>query len=1769
MARQHQIAVQIDGRADGGVRAVRLTRAELDKYAEIANRANQANTRLSAANQQAEGSFTGMLDGVGRVSAAVTAVTGVWSGLSTMINAQIIRDNQALAQSIDISIGSLQAWQYAGKAAGVNAEKMGSILKDVTERLGEFARNGGGEAADALEELGLAAADFEGLTADEKLLKLGEAITKVDDQGKKVSFMEELADEASRLLPLLDNNAQKLLALKAEAAASGIAMSDADVQTVMDYAEAWDSVSGALGGVQNRLTVLVGNTATDHLNGLAETIRDNAGAVEYLDDALVASASVMAARYMPAVVDKTKAQYEAIKANYESVRAQVESTETEYESIKANYESIKAQRESTKAKYESNKAQYEATETQYESVKAVYESAKANAYAAEVSQAVAAQEVSRLQSSLQALDAEQRIEKQRMDAQISAKGRLDTAVRMGEIGHVQQQVAHELAEAEKVLAVETNQLAAAEKVLVGESHQLTTAKEGLADEAHRLTVAEKVLAVETRQLTMAEKVLATETDNLAAAGRRYNIVGQLTATITSGLKGALALIGGPAGVAFLAGTAIFAMAQKYETAEERTRKLKKETKLLITELSNANVLKAGSALDAISASLQQKWGEIKAASNQLAALQKQQKAGGYGGSFADSKAAVKQLEDRLISLSKEYVELSNQAEIAGLAVEDAMKRDADATGRLVNAEGKLTATGQALLDKYKAKQTRLQQLKADKQQLLSLLEEEGVATDKVKERLAELNKQLAEEAKRLKDLENQKRPMLEQMQEEFALMKAGEKAQYIANKLRSVSTEELKKHGHQLAVLAGQMYDHEQAARKSAKATTQITSATQEATKEVDPFAKAWENAFDNLDDAGRNLFTSLFDDMDSFVDAAANAAKRFAGEWLWAAARGATGIDQMFSQVASGGAAQGSAHGGFSMPSMPNFSGLSDMAGNALDFFNPASGGTTAFINSQAQSLGYGMAADGMGPPSQLLIDPGSSTAAGLNAVAPGLTAFALSQQYGVGGGLVGGAGSVALSGGISSAMAGGGFMSGATGALSGLGPVGWAAIGIGALAGLLGGEPSDKTQWGGFTGDDNHVYSGGENGEKFSEQNRNAATQIAQLLSGFDAALDKYSGVNSRTSYQVTVGDRDGIGIKADNDITRRNQLLYTPNGSADLGTGDFEVYGGDDLNAALDAAVKHMASQAGVLLTVYEDLQAEGEPLAVTYERLNLQLEAVRGASEHVGLQFEATGAAALKEADALVQSAGGLSAFIAQNQQFEQLFYTGAERQQKVYDEQLERYDQLNDVLTQNGMSVVKNAAEYRAAITAINGSTAAGAQLRAELLQYQQTVAFLDAAVTAARNAGASGVETFYDLQHASEKLTDTIARVASEAELVTKYSTQLGWGLQFTGDQMLTVADQFVQAAGGAQRFSQQMSMGWSLLYSESERASIEAEQAARRLGELNAEQGLLGDSIITTINQARAYADAQDKSTEAGQRAYLAAIEMAQAIDTLNGSMGNAATTAGGAGAGGGAGTVAAAPDSLIDTEGLYAELAAAREAHSGAELADQLAAAETRRDNASVYFGEMLAAGFSVSEWQEHWAEEARRLGDMQAGYASSIDELTAAIAAAEQHNAAVERARADAAKQPDTSRQPAGIPSVVPQIALHMLPGAQDTLMKAILSESGYLEWLIEQRRQPVVAYNQLHDAAVHSFADLGTLIAGLEQGTDAWTEAVNLAPALQAVADARAQLAELQQTQLAQVQGGAEGYWQQYLDAESEIERMYESRLEQLDAEKLLVEQLSRQ
>ncbi|MCV6591247.1 MAG: hypothetical protein OIF57_19835, partial [Marinobacterium sp.] len=47
------------------------------------------------------------------------------------------------------------------------------------------------------------------------------------------------------------------------------------------------------------------------------------------------------------------------------------------------------------------------------------------------------------------------------------------------------------------------------------------------------------------------------------------------------------------------------------------------------------------------------------------------------------------------------------------------------------------------------------------------------------------------------------------------------------------------------------------------------------------------------------------------------------------------------------------------------------------------------------------------------------------------------------------------------------------------------------------------------------------------------------------------------------------------------------------------------------------------------------------------------------------------------------------------------------------------------------------------------------------------------------------------------------------------------------------------------------------------------------------------------------------------------------------------------------------------------------------------------------------------------------------------------------------------------------------------------------------------------------------------------------------------------------------QLAQVQGGAEGYWQQYLDAESEIERMYESRLEQLDAEKLLVEQLSRQ
>ena len=156
--------------------------------------------------------------------AAAGAVTAIVTTTSLAMR-DLVRDSEA----VGTSARDLQRWQVAAQGMGIEAETVTDIMKDVNEKIGDFVRTGGGEAADVFEQLGLSAQGFIGLAPDKALLRISAALDGLS-VGEKTFFMESLANDASRLIPLLDDNASRFNELVSEGERWGNIMTASEIK---------------------------------------------------------------------------------------------------------------------------------------------------------------------------------------------------------------------------------------------------------------------------------------------------------------------------------------------------------------------------------------------------------------------------------------------------------------------------------------------------------------------------------------------------------------------------------------------------------------------------------------------------------------------------------------------------------------------------------------------------------------------------------------------------------------------------------------------------------------------------------------------------------------------------------------------------------------------------------------------------------------------------------------------------------------------------------------------------------------------------------------------------------------------------------------------------------------------------------------------------------------------------------------------------------------------------------------------------------------------------------------------------------------------------------------------------------------------------------------------------------------------------------------------------------------------------------------------------
>ncbi|HBR1133546.1 phage tail tape measure protein [Klebsiella quasipneumoniae] len=144
--------------------------------------------------------------------AAATAAVGVGvAGIAIVKStAQQVSEADRWAKSLKMSTQDLLSWQYAAEQAGLTGDNIADIFKDINDKVGDAVLNKSGEAAQALDTLGLSAQKLAQQSPDKQLLAISSALQKIPTQAGKTNLLESLGNDLSKMLPLFDNNNEKL-----------------------------------------------------------------------------------------------------------------------------------------------------------------------------------------------------------------------------------------------------------------------------------------------------------------------------------------------------------------------------------------------------------------------------------------------------------------------------------------------------------------------------------------------------------------------------------------------------------------------------------------------------------------------------------------------------------------------------------------------------------------------------------------------------------------------------------------------------------------------------------------------------------------------------------------------------------------------------------------------------------------------------------------------------------------------------------------------------------------------------------------------------------------------------------------------------------------------------------------------------------------------------------------------------------------------------------------------------------------------------------------------------------------------------------------------------------------------------------------------------------------------------------------------------------------------------------------------------------------------
>ncbi|MFS9562674.1 phage tail tape measure protein [Enterobacter hormaechei] len=242
------------------------------------DKAERASQQWAKQVQKDAADTTKAFASIGSATVALAGAVGVAGFQLLKSTSKQIAETDRWAKSLNISTQELLSWQFAAEKAGVSGDQMADIFKDIGDKIGDAVLNKLGEAVDALNALGLSAEKLSKVSPDKQLLAIGESLGKISTNAEKTTILESLGNDLSKLLPLFDNNNEKLKQFLSLAKDFGVAPDPASIDDLVKVNQIFEDIDAQVRGLKLEISAGLAKVdlspLTDSLDQLRKVLTD-------------------------------------------------------------------------------------------------------------------------------------------------------------------------------------------------------------------------------------------------------------------------------------------------------------------------------------------------------------------------------------------------------------------------------------------------------------------------------------------------------------------------------------------------------------------------------------------------------------------------------------------------------------------------------------------------------------------------------------------------------------------------------------------------------------------------------------------------------------------------------------------------------------------------------------------------------------------------------------------------------------------------------------------------------------------------------------------------------------------------------------------------------------------------------------------------------------------------------------------------------------------------------------------------------------------------------------------------------------------------------------------------------------------------------------------------------------------------------------------------------------------------------------------------------